>query len=85
MLQLTSQTQFSADGKRLVHKADLKLDRCTLLHDIGVSERQVISLSYIIEYLKNYPLLFIYLFCRYNVIFDLPLTIDIPRLIKGGP
>ncbi|KAJ6330162.1 hypothetical protein OIU76_008895 [Salix suchowensis] len=50
----------SADGKRLVHKADLKLDRCTLLHDIGVTE-------------------------RYNVIFDLPLTIDILRLIKGGP
>ncbi|KAJ6924569.1 carotenoid 9,10(9',10')-cleavage dioxygenase 1-like [Populus alba x Populus x berolinensis] len=50
----------SADGKRLVHRADLKLDRCTLLHDIGVTE-------------------------RYNVIFDLPLTIDILRLIKGGP
>ncbi|CAK7353226.1 unnamed protein product [Dovyalis caffra] len=50
----------SADGKRLVHKADLKLNRCTLCHDIGVTE-------------------------RYNVIMDFPLTIDIMRLIKGGP
>ncbi|XP_050230644.1 carotenoid 9,10(9',10')-cleavage dioxygenase 1-like [Mercurialis annua] len=50
----------SADGKRLVHKVDLKLDRCTLSHDIGVTQ-------------------------RYNVILDFPLTIDIHRLIKGGP
>ncbi|KAI5556447.1 hypothetical protein BDE02_18G036200 [Populus trichocarpa] len=50
----------SADGKRLVHKVDLKFDRCTLSHDMGVTE-------------------------RYNVIMDFPLTIDIQRLIKGGP
>ncbi|KAJ6856601.1 carotenoid 9,10(9',10')-cleavage dioxygenase-like [Populus alba x Populus x berolinensis] len=50
----------SADGKRLVHKADLKFNRCTLSHDMGVTE-------------------------RYNVIMDFPLTIDIQRLIKGGP
>ncbi|XP_055960877.1 carotenoid 9,10(9',10')-cleavage dioxygenase 1-like [Mercurialis annua] len=50
----------SADGKRLVHKVDLKLNRCTLSHDIGVTQ-------------------------RYNVILDFPLTIDIHRLIKGGP
>ncbi|KAG5225397.1 carotenoid cleavage dioxygenase [Salix suchowensis] len=50
----------SADGKRLVHKVDLKFNRCTLSHDMGVTE-------------------------RYNVIIDFPLTIDIHRLMKGGP
>ncbi|KAI5586392.1 hypothetical protein BDE02_06G209000 [Populus trichocarpa] len=50
----------SADGKRLVHKVDLKLNRCPLSHDMGVTE-------------------------RYNVIMDFPLTIDLHRLIKGGP
>ncbi|XP_025012666.1 carotenoid 9,10(9',10')-cleavage dioxygenase 1 isoform X2 [Ricinus communis] len=50
----------SADGKRLVHKADLRFNRCTLCHDIGVTE-------------------------RYNVILDFALTIDITRLLRGGP
>ncbi|XP_034890793.1 carotenoid 9,10(9',10')-cleavage dioxygenase 1-like [Populus alba] len=50
----------SADGKRLVHKVDLKLNRCPLSHDMGVTE-------------------------SYNVIMDFPLTIDLHRLIKGGP
>ncbi|KAG5244257.1 hypothetical protein OIU78_002029 [Salix suchowensis] len=50
----------SADGRRLVHKVDLKLKRCPLSHDMGVTE-------------------------RYNVIIDFPLTIDLHRLIKGGP
>ncbi|XP_004501163.1 zeaxanthin 7,8(7',8')-cleavage dioxygenase, chromoplastic-like isoform X2 [Cicer arietinum] len=50
----------SADGKKLVHKVDLKLNRCSLVHDIGVTQ-------------------------RYNVIMDFPLTIDLNRLIRGGP
>ncbi|KRH52737.1 hypothetical protein GLYMA_06G085100v4 [Glycine max] len=50
----------SADGKKLVHKVDLKLNRCTLCHDIGVTQ-------------------------RYNVIMDFPLTIDLNRLLRGGP
>ncbi|PSR91264.1 Carotenoid 9,10(9',10')-cleavage dioxygenase [Actinidia chinensis var. chinensis] len=50
----------SADGKNLVHKVDLKFNRCSLCHDLGVTQ-------------------------RYNVIMDFPLTIDIRRLIKGGP
>ncbi|CAK7337629.1 unnamed protein product [Dovyalis caffra] len=50
----------SADGKRLVHKVDLKFNRCSLSHDIGVTQ-------------------------RYNVIMDFPLTIDLHRLLKGGP
>ncbi|GLT53563.1 hypothetical protein SLA2020_268260 [Shorea laevis] len=50
----------SADGKELVHKVDLKLNRCSLCHEIGVTQ-------------------------RYNVILDFPLTIDIKRLISGGP
>ncbi|KAL4592249.1 hypothetical protein LXL04_005237 [Taraxacum kok-saghyz] len=50
----------SADGRKLVHKADLKFERCTLSHDIGVT-------------------------MRYNVILDFPLTIDIKRLVNGGP
>ncbi|EXB58586.1 hypothetical protein L484_008741 [Morus notabilis] len=29
----------SADGKELVHRADLKLDRCTFSHDFGITER----------------------------------------------
>ncbi|XP_015696503.1 carotenoid 9,10(9',10')-cleavage dioxygenase 1-like [Oryza brachyantha] len=48
----------SADGTQLKHKVDLKLDRCTLCHDIGVT-------------------------VKYNIIMDLPLTIDINRLIRG--
>ncbi|KAJ7958565.1 carotenoid 9,10(9',10')-cleavage dioxygenase 1-like [Quillaja saponaria] len=50
----------SADGKKLVHKVDLKLNRGSLCHDLGVTE-------------------------RYTVIIDFPLTIDINRLLKGGP
>ncbi|XP_059639102.1 carotenoid 9,10(9',10')-cleavage dioxygenase 1-like [Cornus florida] len=50
----------SADGKKLVHEVDLKFNRCTVCHDIGVTQ-------------------------RYNVIIDFPLTIDINRLIRGGP
>ncbi|XP_030543072.1 carotenoid 9,10(9',10')-cleavage dioxygenase 1-like [Rhodamnia argentea] len=50
----------SADGKKLLHKADLKLDRCSLCHESGVTQ-------------------------RYNVIMDFPLTIDINRLVRGGP
>ncbi|KAM4074566.1 hypothetical protein ACB094_10G102800 [Castanea mollissima] len=51
---------FEADGKKLIHKVDLKLDRCSICHDIGLTQ-------------------------RYNVIMDFPLTIDIKRLISGGP
>ncbi|XP_073151017.1 carotenoid 9,10(9',10')-cleavage dioxygenase 1-like isoform X2 [Henckelia pumila] len=50
----------SADGKRLLHKVDLKLKRCCLCHEIGITK-------------------------RYNVIMDFPLTIDINRVITGGP
>ncbi|XP_059458445.1 carotenoid 9,10(9',10')-cleavage dioxygenase 1-like [Corylus avellana] len=50
----------SADGKKLIHKVDVKLNRCTLCHDIGVTQ-------------------------RYNVILDFPLTINLKRLISGGP
>ncbi|CAL1373454.1 unnamed protein product [Linum trigynum] len=50
----------SADGERLLHKVDLNLSRCTLCHDVGITE-------------------------RYNVFMDFPLTIDVNRLIRGGP
>ncbi|KAL0394080.1 UNVERIFIED_CONTAM: Carotenoid 9,10(9',10')-cleavage dioxygenase 1 [Sesamum latifolium] len=50
----------SADGKKLLHRVDLKLNRCCLCHEIGVTR-------------------------RYNVIMDFPLTLDINRLIRGGP
>lgn len=49
----------SADGTQLKHKVDLKLDRCILCHDIGVT-------------------------VKYNIIMDIPLTIDISRLIRGN-
>ncbi|KAM0910752.1 hypothetical protein ACQ4PT_013944 [Festuca glaucescens] len=49
----------SDDGTKLKHKVDVKLDRSTLCHDIGVT-------------------------LKYNIILDLPLTIDIDRLTKGG-
>ncbi|KAF0933206.1 hypothetical protein E2562_016151, partial [Oryza meyeriana var. granulata] len=48
----------SADGTQLKHKVDLKLDRCILCHDIGVT-------------------------LKYNIIMDVPLTININRLIRG--
>ncbi|KAL7166339.1 hypothetical protein ACSBR2_037086 [Camellia fascicularis] len=50
----------SADGTKLVHKVDLKFNRTSLCHDIGITQ-------------------------RYNVIMDFPLTVDINRLISGGP
>ncbi|KAL5858148.1 hypothetical protein ACOSQ3_005606 [Xanthoceras sorbifolium] len=50
----------SADGNQLIHKVDLKLNRCTLMLDMGVTQ-------------------------RYNVILDFPLSIDINRIILGGP
>ncbi|KAL1833221.1 hypothetical protein ACET3Z_002872 [Daucus carota] len=51
---------FSADGRTLVHRADLDYKRSSLTHEIGVTE-------------------------RYNVLMDFPLTVDINRLIRGGP
>ncbi|KAL8522068.1 hypothetical protein ACS0TY_012284 [Phlomoides rotata] len=50
----------SADGNKLLHKVDLKLNRCSLCHEIGITE-------------------------RYNVIMDFPLTLDINRVLRGGP
>ncbi|KAF9590614.1 hypothetical protein IFM89_035932 [Coptis chinensis] len=50
----------SADGKKILHKANLKLDRSCFVHEIGITE-------------------------KYNVIINCPLTIDINRLVKGGP
>ncbi|XP_062099613.1 carotenoid 9,10(9',10')-cleavage dioxygenase-like [Humulus lupulus] len=50
----------SADGKKLIHRVDIKLNRCPLCHDIGITE-------------------------RYNLIMDIPLTIDLMRLVQGGP
>ncbi|CAI9093527.1 OLC1v1029039C1 [Oldenlandia corymbosa var. corymbosa] len=50
----------SADGEKLVHKVDLKYDRCSVCHEIGITQ-------------------------RYNVILDFPLTLDISRLMRGGP
>ncbi|RVX17657.1 Carotenoid 9,10(9',10')-cleavage dioxygenase 1 [Vitis vinifera] len=50
----------SEDGKKLSHKVDLKFDRATLIHELGITE-------------------------KYTVIMDFPLTIDINRLINGGP
>ncbi|KAI4990995.1 hypothetical protein ZWY2020_039366 [Hordeum vulgare] len=49
----------SDDGTKLKHKVDLKLNRSTLCHDIGVT-------------------------LKYNIIIDIPLTIDIGRLTAGG-
>ncbi|KAK0572200.1 hypothetical protein LWI29_027734 [Acer saccharum] len=49
-----------ADGNKLLHKVDLKLNRCSLWHEIGVTQ-------------------------RYNVFLDYPLSIDIKRLVLGGP
>ncbi|VAI17417.1 unnamed protein product [Triticum turgidum subsp. durum] len=49
----------SDDGTKLKHKVDLKLNRSTLCHDIGVT-------------------------LKYNIIIDIPLTIDIGRLTTGG-
>ncbi|XP_039042057.1 carotenoid 9,10(9',10')-cleavage dioxygenase-like [Hibiscus syriacus] len=50
----------SEDGKKLLHKADLKLDKCILCHEIGVTH-------------------------RYNVFMDHPLSLDLKRLVDGGP
>ncbi|KAK7410378.1 hypothetical protein VNO78_01113 [Psophocarpus tetragonolobus] len=35
----------SADGKELVHKVDIKLDRCSLCHDIGITKRYIAILD----------------------------------------
>ncbi|KAK8550458.1 hypothetical protein V6N13_118976 [Hibiscus sabdariffa] len=48
-----------ADGEKLLHKLDLKLDRCPLCHELGVTK-------------------------RYNVFLDVPITVDVNRLIHGG-
>ncbi|RYR33605.1 hypothetical protein Ahy_A10g048216 [Arachis hypogaea] len=36
----------SADGKELVHKVDIKLDRCCLCHEIGITQRYIVILDY---------------------------------------
>ncbi|KAF8400858.1 hypothetical protein HHK36_014161 [Tetracentron sinense] len=50
----------SADGKKLSHKVDLKFNRSTLSHEIGVTQ-------------------------KYNVIMDYPFTVEIERVVRGGP
>ncbi|KAE8735233.1 Carotenoid 9,10(9',10')-cleavage dioxygenase 1, putative isoform 2 [Hibiscus syriacus] len=49
-----------SEGKKLLHKADLKLDKCILFHEIGVTH-------------------------RYNIFMDHPLSLDLKRLVDGGP
>ncbi|CAN1161942.1 Carotenoid 9,10(9',10')-cleavage dioxygenase 1 [Linum perenne] len=36
----------SADGEKLLHKVDLNLDRCSLCHDIGITERYNVILDF---------------------------------------
>ncbi|MED6205397.1 hypothetical protein PIB30_017209 [Stylosanthes scabra] len=36
----------SADGKELLHKTDLKLERCTFCHDIGITQRYTVILDF---------------------------------------
>ncbi|XP_059277570.1 carotenoid 9,10(9',10')-cleavage dioxygenase 1-like [Lycium ferocissimum] len=36
----------SADGKRMIHKADLKFDRCTVCHEIGVTQRYNVIMNF---------------------------------------
>ncbi|EXB58585.1 hypothetical protein L484_008739 [Morus notabilis] len=36
----------SADGKKLVHRADLKLDRCPFCHDFGVTQRYNVLIDF---------------------------------------
>ncbi|KAM3378919.1 hypothetical protein P3S68_011332 [Capsicum galapagoense] len=36
----------SADGKKMIHKVDLKFNRCTLSHDIGVTERYNVIMDF---------------------------------------
>ncbi|WJX35791.1 hypothetical protein P8452_23739 [Trifolium repens] len=36
----------SADGKKLVHKVDIKLNRCSLCHDIGVTQRYNVIMDF---------------------------------------
>ena len=35
--------EFAADGKELVHKVDLKLNRSSICHEIGVTQRYLIT------------------------------------------
>ncbi|KAF5456485.1 hypothetical protein F2P56_025964 [Juglans regia] len=49
-----------ADGDRLVHEVDPGLNRSTIIHELGVTQ-------------------------RYIVIMDFPLTIDLKRVVRGGP
>nr|BAD05365.1 putative Lignostilbene-alpha,beta-dioxygenase and related enzymes [Oryza sativa Japonica Group] len=50
----------SEDGKKLERKVDLKLERCTYCHEIGVTK-------------------------MYNIIMDMPLTVDLTRILRGAP
>ncbi|KAK4558933.1 hypothetical protein RGQ29_008259 [Quercus rubra] len=36
----------SAEGKKLVHKVDLKLDRCSICHDIGLTQRYNVIMDF---------------------------------------
>ncbi|RDX64863.1 Carotenoid 9,10(9',10')-cleavage dioxygenase, partial [Mucuna pruriens] len=36
----------SVDGKELVHKEDIKLDRCSLCHDLGITNRYIVILDF---------------------------------------
>ncbi|KAK1631155.1 hypothetical protein QYE76_005470, partial [Lolium multiflorum] len=49
----------SEDGVRLKQKVDLKLDRCTFCHEIGITK-------------------------MYNIIMDMPLTLDPKRILRAG-
>lgn len=50
----------SEDGMKLRQKVDLKLDRCTFCHEIGITR-------------------------MYNIIMDMPLTLDPRRILRAAP
>ncbi|MBA0810606.1 hypothetical protein Gohar_002580, partial [Gossypium harknessii] len=68
----------SADGNKLLHRADLKLNRCSLCHEIGVTQSFKFHVEYKLKIDVNFP------FARYNVFMDHPLLIDLNRLVRGS-
>lgn len=83
-----------ADGKKLIHQVDLEFERSTLSHEIGVTKRLniykiyvqlVIYILVMITFCLCSFLFWMSFFCRYNVIMDLPLIVDLNRVLKGGP
>lgn len=78
---------YSAYGKRLLHKVDVKLERCSLCHETGVTGRYSVD-AYrllLLRFKFHFRTKLTAISFKFNVIMDFPVTIVVNQLLRGGP